>query len=495
MADRLRILKDRTDLGQGEKAKLRALILEWGVLADLSFSDLILWVPTWDKGGYTAVEQIRPTTGPSELPENVLGDYASTGRLHLVDRAMASGKLVYADARPTSGTAPSESTSESNLRIGAIPVSHDGRVIAVLESRQAPRVSRGSELEISYGQTALDIANMIVAGDFPSTLKPSAGVAVPRVGDGMIRLDREGVVKWASPNAVSAFQRLGLASDLINSKLIDVVNLVIRVGVLADESLPAIASGEALGSTDVDNDIAAVTLTSLPLTHNNVRIASVLFVRDVTDLRDRERALISKDATIREIHHRVKNNLQTVSALLRLQARRIDDPSGKASLQEAVRRVGAIAVVHESLAVEPGGFADFDDVGKQIVAMTVDLAEGATVRVTGSAGRMPTETATALAMVLAEVLANSTEHGSAESDGAIELRFVREDQHLTVTIADVGDGLPQEFEPDLSSGLGMEIIKSLVRDELKGTVVWKANIPVGTVVEIEIDVLEETAEF
>ncbi len=69
----------------------------------------------------------------------------------------------------------------------------------------------------------------------------------------------------------------------------------------------------------------------------------------MTDLRRRDRELVTKDATIREIHHRVKNNLQTVAALLRLQARRIDSPSAKSALEEAVRRVGSIAIVHETL--------------------------------------------------------------------------------------------------------------------------------------------------
>ena len=70
------------------------------------------------------------------------------------------------------------------------------------------------------------------------------------------------------------------------------------------------------------------------------RIGALVLLRDVTELRRRERELMTKDATIREIHHRVKNNLQTVAALLRLQARRLRIPEGRAALEEAVRRVG-----------------------------------------------------------------------------------------------------------------------------------------------------------
>ena len=71
-------------------------------------------------------------------------------------------------------------------------------------------------------------------------------------------------------------------------------------------------------------------------------IGALVLLRDVTDLRRRDRELVTKDATIREIHHRVKNNLQTVAALLRLQARRLDVPEARAALEEAVRRVGSV---------------------------------------------------------------------------------------------------------------------------------------------------------
>ena len=87
-----------------------------------------------------------------------------------------------------------------------------------------------------------------------------------------------------------------------------------------------------------------------------------MLLRDVTDLRRRDRELVTKDATIREIHHRVKNNLQTVAALLRLQARRLDVPEGRVALEEAVRRVGAIAVVHETLSQAFDESVDFDEI-------------------------------------------------------------------------------------------------------------------------------------
>ena len=95
----------------------------------------------------------------------------------------------------------------------------------------------------------------------------------------------------------------------------------------------------------------------------------MLLVRDVTDLRKRDRLLISKDATIREIHHRVKNNLQTISSLLRLQARRLENPEAKAAVSESVRRIRTIALVHESLSREPGDDVTFIEIVRPLLRL------------------------------------------------------------------------------------------------------------------------------
>src|SRR5690349_24744293 len=122
------------------------------------------------------------------------------------------------------------------------------------------------------------------------------------------------------------------------------------------------ASGRAHMETEIEANGSVVQLRTMPLVVNGGRSGALILVRDVTELRHRERELMTKDATIREIHHRVKNNLQTVAALLRLQARRLRAPEARAALDEAIRRVGSIAVVHETLSHAPEEVVDFDDI-------------------------------------------------------------------------------------------------------------------------------------
>jgi two-component sensor histidine kinase len=173
------------------------------------------------------------------------------------------------------------------------------------------------------------------------------------------------------------------------------------------------------------------------------------------------------------IHHRVKNNLQTVAALLRLQARRLDVPEGRLALEEAVRRVGAIAVVHETLSQNFDEWVDFDVVCDQLTRLVTDVGTpgtAVTTRREGSFAMISSDVATPLAMVLTELLQNAVEHGFVERPhGAITLEIWRTGPALTCQVVDDGVGLPEGFDLDTSPSLGLSIVKTLV-SELGGTV-------------------------
>jgi two-component sensor histidine kinase len=198
-----------------------------------------------------------------------------------------------------------------------------------------------------------------------------------------------------------------------------------------------------------------------------------VLLRDVTDLRRRDRELVTKDATIREIHHRVKNNLQTVAALLRLQARRMESSSAKSALEEAVRRVGGIAIVHETLSQSAEEYVDFDEIADRLGSMVTEvsaLGDRVRVRRAGAFGVLDSGAATALAMVLTEVLQNAVEHGFAGDTpgGTILVSPHRIVGRLHVTVDDDGRGLPEGFDLDAATNLGLSIVRTLVESELGG---------------------------
>ena len=217
-------------------------------------------------------------------------------------------------------------------------------MIAVL-SRETnlavPRVP--SPLEIAYLGSAGDLCQMIADGTFPSQ-EPSADVHTsPRVGDGLIRLDPSGAVVFASPNALSAYHRMGHAADLVGTRLAPLTRALISDPFDATEvaqRIVAALDGQPSMRTEAESRRgAAVLFRALPLRPLGKPAGALVLVRDVTEVRRRDRALLSKDATIREIHHRVKNNLQTVAALLRLQSRRTS--SEEARQRSASRCAGS----------------------------------------------------------------------------------------------------------------------------------------------------------
>jgi two-component sensor histidine kinase len=218
----------------------------------------------------------------------------------------------------------------------------------------------------------------------------------------------------------------------------------------------------------------------LPLHPEGEAGGALVLVGDVTEVRNRDRQLLSKDATIREIHHRVKNNLQTVAALLRLQARRVESPDARAALEESVRRVASIAMVHETLAVSLDEKVDFDGIVDRLLLSLGDVAgAGTRVRLTraGAFGILVADVATPLVMVLTEIVQNAVEHGFPEDSdtGTVTVSAYRHGRRVSVVVADDGAGLPPAFSLDASDRLGLQIVRTLVTSELGGTIDVRAR--------------------
>ena len=455
------LVRAHTSLSEDDLRWLTELLGEWHLLCDLSFADLVLWLPRADGTGYVAGAQVRPTTGPTSYVEDLVGQTMEVGRRPLVDGAFEAGR-IRRDSDP-------EWWDAIPVRVEAIPVLREGRVIAVISrTTNLVAVRTPSRLELVYLDAAGLLARMIAEGRFPQPGDTTpARRGAPRVGDGLIRVDAAGVVGFASPNAMSAYRRLGLVGDLVGHPLGPVTQALVAPGSAVDEGLEVVLAGRRPRLLEVASATAVVSVRSIPLDPGGVDHGAFVLVRDVTDLRRRDQQLLSKDATIREIHHRVKNNLQTVASLLRLQSRRVGDPTARAALREAVQRVRAIAVVHEMLSERTDEDVDLDEVLEALLAMTVEVAApAARVRMLreGSAGRAPAELATPVAMAVAELLQNAVEHGLADREGTVTMRSTRSATHLVVSVEDDGWGVPAGLDPESGGSLGLRIVTTLVTE-------------------------------
>ena len=461
------LVRARTALGDADLGWLHRLVGEWQLVADLSFADLVLHVRTRD-GRWLAVAHMRPTTGPTTYPHDVVGTQAGAA-----DAAAFERLAQRAGSGPGGGV-----DAHSRVRRELVPVRRGARVLAVLTRDSPVNAQRmPSALELTYLTTAGELLQMVGEGRFPFPGHGPDPEHAPRVGDGLVRLDRTGHVVYASPNALSAFRRLGVTGDLLGAHLGGTIaRLSAAPGVLDEPrgsaALAAVLRFAEPRESEVEAQGATVLLRALPLQPGGEPRGALVLVRDVTDLRHRDRQLLGKDATIREIHHRVKNNLQTVAALLRLQARRLDVPEARAALEESVRRVASIALVHETLSQALQDEVPFDEIADRVVAMCAEVARpesSVTVRRRGSFGQLPADVATALSMVLTELVQNAVEHAYGDGDaGAIEVVASRTDDRLQVQVVDDGAGLPAGFDPAATPRLGLRIVHTLVSSELRG---------------------------
>jgi len=464
-------VQGRSSLSPDQIHRLRELVADWQLLSDLSFADLILWVPlrkdfkSWPTG-YVAVAHIRPTTAATLFPLDVIGDEISYGARPHIDQALSGAEIVR-DTQP-------EALGDHMVKEETIPVMVGEHVIGVISRhRDSDLMRQPSRLELNYREIAHNLYRMIAEGTFPYPDAGSLFDPAPRIGDGLIRLDVNGVISYASPNARSAFSRLGWVSEVEGHVLGDVAQSLARVRPDAHEETIALGlTGKALKRVEIENVGGTIDFTVLPLIRSGDRIGAIVMLNNVTELRRRERELVTKDATIREIHHRVKNNLQTVSALLRLQARRIEDPGASAALNEAVRRIASIALVHETLSNSRDSSVAFDDVLDSLVTHALELSPRMNeLRIdrTGSFGSLEPRIATPLALVITELIHNALEHGLAEEGLALGIHVSGSASELSVTISDDGVGFPEGFDIATSANLGLQIVRTLTENELRGT--------------------------
>ena len=475
MATFSELINANAKLRPQEVEHLSELVAEWRLLADLSFADLILWLPirkdetAWPDG-YVAIAQIRPTTAATVFNNDLIGSELAWGSNSRVDQALSSGEILR-DTQP-------EKVGELLIKEEAIPVYFEGKTIAVIaRHRNADLMRSPSKLELNYREIAHKIYQMVAEGNYPIRNSIYNSESAPRVGDGLIRLDVNGIVFFASPNARSALSRIGFDNELEQKNLGEVfASLPQSKSQPTDESWQSLLSGKQLRRAEYENSRGVIDLLVIPLTNDKDRIGAIVLVHNITELRNRDRALVTKDATIKEIHHRVKNNLQTVSALLRLQSRRVEDPTASAALAEAVRRVASIALVHETLSNQSGDFVEFDSVLDQIVKNAISLTpRQIKFEKLGEFGAFDSKVATALSLVVAELIHNALEHGLAESGDLLQVEVKNQGKSYTVSVVDNGAGLPAGFNIEQSANLGLQIANTLTKNELAGEINLSSN--------------------
>ncbi len=459
----------RTDKGAGS-AHVTNVAENLQLLADLGYADVAVAVVT-DEGSLEVVADARPMTAATTAAATRTGDVLAEEGEPEAFEALASGRVVKGIRRRI--------TRGISYVTHAYPIGtgDDGPYAVLVRDIALQVLEAPGTMETQFMQAAEDLLGVLARTPLQTTGdEPFA--TTRRAGDGVLRLDDEGRVAYASPNVVNIMRLAG-----VDGRVTGMVATRLPGGsgvlgpVLQERAGRAIARELETGGRF--------------LNYRAVRLerGALVMVEDRTDARRKEQELKVKEATIREVHHRVKNNLQTIASLLRIQARRTSSDEAKSALAEAVERVSSMAVVHDMLASSADEKVDFTAAARTVVDLVsrglLDKDQDISVSVEGSAGEVSDQVATSLALVIAELVHNAIEHGLAGAEhGEVVVTMRRFPGEFMLTVRDDGHGLPADFDPGAAGNLGLAIVRTIVADDLKGALSFGSMR--GTTVTVRI---------
>lgn len=305
--------------------------------------------------------------------------------------------------------------------------------------------------------------------------------------DGIIIFDEAGIILYANEAAAHLVDLLGFDRRLVGTSIYGGSLKMSWVKQAIRDHRGAVAE-------EIYGDII-VEQTILPINAGTRAKRSFLFLKDRTALRRKEQELMVKNSVIKEIHHRVKNNLQTVAGLLRMEARRSDSEQVKKALQEGVSRIESMALVHEVISHYEEDYIELRTIAEELIRLlkrallrTDDMVQCEYI---GDSILLSSQRAGYVSLILNELISNSFEHGfgcmtnhEATKAGHIIIEGRIKDDIITLTVSDDGCGLPADFDLNASKRLGLQIIRNLVTNELAGTLEVTGAPNAGTIVKI-----------
>ncbi|CAD67313.1 histidine kinase N-terminal domain-containing protein [Tropheryma whipplei] len=464
-------LSKECKLGKLEAEWIGLILNEGNLLAGLANSDVIFWLYK-PNGQFISVEHIRPQGVFTLFHRDFVGKTCPETWAGALNKAYSSCKMIDLV----------ESTDYGPVKIVVTPVKmnylgREKKIVPFVVTSHGVISDFNQSIQYVYTECAQELFGMLTRGDFPRSDFPiGSHFGLPRPNDGLIRLNQDGDVIHASPKAVSVFKTLGILNEIEGENLSKLVLSLVEDNFKTDEALPLVVSGRADWISEIQVSGANVVFRSVPIRDGNRRNGAIVLCRDVTAQRFQHTQLMTRDATIREIHHRIKNSLQTVASILRLQSRRSDSEIVRAEFADAVRRILGVSEVHDALSRDLSENLNFDDFFPKLVKLIISLAEldknGIDLRIKGRFGFLDSKYAVPLMLVLTELVANAVEHGFSGTHDQLVIYGQRTDDAMHVLVSDNGVGIDLSR---LGKGLGTRIVNSIVDAEFSGRISWHRN--------------------
>jgi two-component system, sensor histidine kinase PdtaS len=454
------------DLSREDQLQIERILAVLPLLADVTHADLLVYVAAADVAH--VLYHASPNPVPSLYPQVQVGRLVDRRDAQPVFRVLRDGR----DHETVSGTLIWGAPTLQEV----FPIrSEDGRIIAVVHS-----VSNLMEHERFHRQGTVfrSAVSRVREQGLSARLPGAAAIGRLTEHDGILIVDNHGIIHYMNSVAENQYRRVGYVDSLLGSQIsvLDTNEYIcfrsMERGVCLEQRI------QEQDQIWIKRAIPVLPQPSRRLLRKKAAPeldteGALIYIQDITDEVRREQELKIKSAMIQEVHHRVKNNLQTVATLLRMEASRAGHPEVKETLRQTVGRVLSIAVVHEFLSRGETSEINIRDVCNRIVSEVtgglMDPGKHVDVSVDGVNFSLPAQQATSCALVLNELLQNAVEHGFAGRDrGRIAIRFCETESSMVIEIADDGVGLPPGFDPSATRSLGLKIVQTLVKDDLRG---------------------------
>jgi two-component system, sensor histidine kinase PdtaS len=466
--------------GQSETSQLDRVLLVLPLLADLSRADAL--VCAREGTGVRVIAHARPHSIAPVHRNSMLGERISRLSSPAVFEALELDRYAHgARDHPDGGGAP--------VIQEVFPVQLQGQnrntVLLIetnlLESERQRRRSR-------VFQRALRALKWMASRGDPAGTRQLSPFGEH---DGVIFSDADRVIRYMSGIATNLYRNIGYTESLVGKPL---AYLETSDDELAREALEHTTTVEReleeKGREWIKKAIPVEETRSLRLLGlNRPRPVGVLLtIHDDTEARRRDRELQIKTTMIKEVHHRVKNDLQTVAALLRMQSRRVQTEEAKLALTEAVNRILSIAVIHEFLSAQDSRIINLREMAQRILNQmqsgVLDPNRPINLKLNGPSIFLTARQATSCALVINELLQNALEHGydQRQKEGMISLTLEDEGDRVSMRVHDDGRGLPLDFDLEHVDSLGLRIVRSLVTEDLKGQIEMLSDKGVSAIV-------------
>ncbi|MEX2415046.1 MAG: sensor histidine kinase [Paenibacillaceae bacterium] len=424
------------------------------VMADIAQADVFIDCPLPGQDSALVIAQAQPATAKSLYKGSVIGQKA------LLDNEPGVF-YTFQTGRPLIGSR-AISQEHVTMQQNITPILNpDGLTIGILIMEQdiTEKVRKEQDVEMLI-EAAENLSETLLQISMSDTNVPDL------INEGIIIFNRsKGVLTYTNTKALSMLQRIGFGQPREHIHVDE-----LGFGPISQELYEL--GGMIQKEYQFRNLSLQIKLVSI-FSGQKV-IGGIMLLRDISDIKEKEKQLIVQSAVIQEIHHRVKNNLQTISSLLRLQMRRSPSPEVERTFLESINRINSISIIHEILAQYGIDTINCKDVLRRIIKTIQGSftysGQQLNIQLESDDMYLPSSKATSLALVVNELIQNCVDHAFYNRDAGHILIVIKVEQPVVLlTITDNGVGIGMNRLSAEGGHLGLQIVETLVREDLNGT--------------------------